>query len=306
MELRHLRSFCVVADELHVTRAAKRLHIAQPALTQQIHALEADLEVLLLKRVGRGIELTEAGRYFRQEAEALLQRARNVRLRSREIGNKGVGRLTVAMTDAVALDPGVACLFNEYKSKWPSISVTFERRPPLELNRALTEGTIDVGFRCRNEFQSPNLAEFPIGEVNVLVAVPWQHALASKRSITLNQLKDHPLVLVCQDKSPQSFEERLRTQCARLGFVPRVVQETPDVMLALNFVAAGLGMCFVPDTIRSSDAHAIKYIPLRPPGLLSLHISLVTRADEESVNVANLKGLALSRGGVKRRVESSA
>ena len=303
MELRHLRSFCVVAEELHVTRAAKRLHIAQPALTQQIHALEEDLEVMLLNRVGRGIELTEAGRYFRTEAEALLQRARNIRLRSREIGNNGVGRLTVAMSDAVALAPGVASLFHEYKRKWPEVSIAFERRPPLEMNRALKDGLIDVGLCCRTELENGSVTEIPVEPISILAAVPSGHPIARRRSIPLQQFKDQPIILVSLGKFPGSFEEKLRAECGKLGFAPRVVQETPDVMLALNFVSAGLGISFVPDTVRTFDCEAIRYVPLRPPGLLSLRPALVTRAEEQSVNIANLKALAQSREVSRRRTE---
>ncbi len=301
MELRHLRSFCVVAEELHVTRAAKRLHIAQPALTQQIHALEEDLEVMLLNRVGRGIELTEAGRYFKTEAEALLQRVRTVRLRSREIGNNGVGRLTVAMSDAVAFAPGVASLFHEYKSKWPEVSISFERRSPVELNRALKEGLIDVGLCCRRDIDLGSVTQTLVGRISVCVAMPLEHQLAGKRGITLQQLKEQPIILVSLGKFPGSFEEKLRRECAKLGFAPRIVQETPDIMLALNFVTAGLGLSFVPDTIRNFDCEAIRYVPLRPTGLLALRPALVTRADERSVHVANLTALAQSREARRQR-----
>ena len=303
MELRHLRSFCVVAEELHVTRAAKRLHIAQPALTQQIRALEEDLEILLLNRVGRRIELTEAGRYFKEEAEALLQRARSIRLRSREIANNGVGRLTVAMSDAVAFAPGVASLFHEYKRKWPEVSISFERRSPLELNMALKEGLIDVGLCCRPDLDLGRVTEILVDPIRIRVAIPSEHHLAKKRGITLEQLKEQPIILVSIGKFPGSFEEKLRRECAKLGFAPRVVQETPDVFLALNFVTAGLGLSFVPDTVRNFDCEAIRYVPLRPTGLLSLRPALVTRADEESVNVANLKALAQSRETSRRGTE---
>ena len=303
MELRHLRSFCVVAEELHVTRAAKRLHIAQPALSQQIRALEEDLEVRLLNRVGRGIELTEAGRYFKTEAEALLQRVRRIRLRSREIGNTGAGQLTVAMSDAVGFAPGGGSLFQEYKRRGPGVGISFERRSPVELNLALKEGLIDVGLCCRPEIDLGSVTEIPVDQISVCVAIPSGHPFARKRGITLQQLEEQPLVLLCLGKFPGSFEEKLGRECARLGFAPRVVLETPDVMLALNFVTAGLGLSFVPDTMRHFDCAAISYVPLRPSGLLSLRPTLVTRVGEDSIHVAHLTALAQSREARRRRKE---
>ena len=146
MELRQLKLFCAVAREMHVTRAAARLRIAQPALTKQIKALERDLGCTLLCKCGRGVSLTQAGQHLFTAGQSILRAVDATTLRVKAIGCGDAGHLTVGLSEAAAFEPRLAKAFDAYRRRWPEVLLTFSQRQSTDLGMAIINGEIDLAF----------------------------------------------------------------------------------------------------------------------------------------------------------------
>jgi len=293
MELRHLQSFCAVAKEMHVTRAAKRLHIAQPALTQQIRLLEKELGFPLVRRAGRGITLTEAGEFFHQEAALILQHLSRAVEQTREIAHGETSHLRVGVTEAVAYSSTLAKILSCFQERWPAVRVTLSQKAASELGPALREHQIDAAFTCPINTASLDLSSHRLAQDRMILAVPARHPLAGRKSVSLLDLKDKPLVLVTHDRVAGTFEDMLYAACERHGFAPRIVQTSPRLMLALNLAAAGAGFAFVPEYMSSVAVDGLRYVPIEDSSPLMLGIDFVARAEDSSLLVTGLREIAL-------------
>ncbi|WP_084809932.1 LysR family transcriptional regulator [Bradyrhizobium sp. NAS80.1] len=194
MELRHLRYFCAVADEMHVTRAAERLHLAQPALTQQIKSLEAELGVELLRRVGRRVELTEAGMAFRREAEAVLERVQSAAYIAQETARGSKGRLSIGLVESAAFAPPVTALLKQARALWPGVETSFLQGRTSDLLGALAERRIDVAFTRAPIPVDDSLHSQSFLSEAIIVAVPSHHPLAARSNVSFTELIDEPLI----------------------------------------------------------------------------------------------------------------
>jgi DNA-binding transcriptional LysR family regulator len=297
VELRHLQSFCAIAREMHVTRAAKQLRIAQPALTQQIRVLEKELGVSLLKRAGRGIALTEAGGYFYKEAELILRQLHNARLQIQEIARGKAGHLRVGVTEGASYYPTLATVFNQYQASSPGVKLIFSQRQTPELAAALREGQIDAAFMCPIPSPPSDLTVTNLYRERMLLAVPTGHAFRDKKNVPLSELKDQPIILVSHGATQYSLEGTLIAACGKYGFLPRFVQTMPEYMLALNLVASGIGLTFVPKYMDTIHSRAIHYLSVRTPLAIEMKIVFASRAREDSPVLGNLKRLALQAFG---------
>lgn len=293
MELRHLESFCAIASEMHVTRAAERLHIAQPALTQQLRLLEKELGLSLVRRTGRGIALTEAGEFFHKEAELILQHLNRACLQTREIANGGLNRIVVGVTEVAAFSPLLAAVFSRYRAKWPAVQLVLSQKQANELGAALQERLIDAAFTCPISDMNRALSCRNLAQDRMLLAVPVAHPLAQRPAVSLSDLKDEPLILVAHDQVTGTFEDMLRAGCQSHGFAPRIIQTSPKLMLALNLVAAGGGLTFVPEYMSGVPLDALHYVPIRDSFPLVLGVTFVTRMGEVSPLVADLQNTAV-------------
>ncbi len=294
MELRHLQSFCAVATEMHVTRAAKRLHIAQPALTQQIRLLEKELGLPLIQRVGRGIALTEAGEFFHKEAELILQHLQETCRQTREIACGNLGRIIVGVTEASAFSPALATVFSRYQADWPGVQLSFSQKHADDLGPALRDRQIDAAFTCPIAVSNLDLTHRTLSQDRMILAIPAAHAFSRRRSISLPELEGEPLILVAHDPLPGSFEIALRAACERHHFSPRIIQTSPKLMLALNLVAAGAGLAFVPEYMGNVHRNSVCYISIQDQPPLVLGVDFVIRAQEASPLIAHLKDIAVS------------
>ncbi len=293
MELRHIQSFCAVAEEEHVTRAAERLHISQPALTQQLRLLEKELGLALVQRSGRGIALTEAGEFFYKEAVLILQHLSRATQQTQEIARGGTSHLRVGVTEAVAYSSTLAEVLSCFQEQWPAVRVTLSQKAASELGPALREHHIDAAFSCPIVMAHLNLRSHPLEQARMLLAVSASHPLADRKSVSLPDLKDKPLVLVTHDRAAGTFEDMLYAACERHGFTPRIVQTSPRLMLALNLAAAGVGCAFVPEYMRSVPVEGLHYVPIEDPSPLLLGIDFITRAEESTSAVAGLQEISL-------------
>ena len=252
MDLRQLRYFVAVARELHFGRAAAKLHIAQPALSQQIKTLEAGLETLLLVRDNRSVRLTEAGRTLLAEASDLLDRAERARDLVRAVGQGKHGRLRVNYIRS-ALGGTSTRLVDEFRRRFPAvqleINTAYTTRNVDELRRDL----IDAAFvRPPIETQGA-LACITLGTEPLVVALPKDHRLARKRRIERADLRDEPLVSGARARGPGFFDSIYRQVWGKAG--PRIVAEQPDEEHILAAVAQGMGIA----VITESRAHTLNF-----------------------------------------------
>lgn len=286
MELRHLRYFLAVAEELNVTRAAARIGIAQPPLTQQIKALEAELGVELFHRIGRRIELSSAGAAFLEETRAILDRVAHATARAQRAGRGETGKLRVGFTSSASFSPFVTEVLKTFRAEWPGVEVALEEHRTALLTDAVKADRLDAAF------VRPPLAEDDALEVRwlatepLVAAVPVAHAVAGRRSVRLVELRDDPLILYPR-RGGSGLSDQAVAECLRLGFAPKTGQEAPELAAAINFVAAGMGVAVVPACMRHLRPDAVRFLTLSGSDLRA-ELGLAQRSADRSETVRNL------------------
>jgi DNA-binding transcriptional LysR family regulator len=293
VELRQLRYFCAVAEEMHVTRAAERLHLAQPALTQQIKALETELQAPLLRRVGRGIELTQVGAAFWEEAKAILNRVRAATLIAQEAARGLAGRLAIGLTEATFCAPSATAVLKHARELWPGVEFRLSQGRTDELIAALTDRRIDLAFVRAPIPEDAPLESRQFVVESLHVALPHSHRLASCRSIELAALAGEDLILPRGRAAPSQLRSDILAGFKDSAVQPRIVQETPGFLMAINLVAAGFGITIVPAGLTSQRADGVSYRPLRSTPPLRSAILVVTRQGETSPVATNFLALAV-------------
>jgi DNA-binding transcriptional LysR family regulator len=247
MELRHLRYFVTLAEELHFGRAAQRLHIQQPPLSRQIQLLEAELGFPLFERSRRRVELTPAGNALlgrvRQVFEALDAAVHDARSASE--GESG--RLIVGYPSSLAYS-GLTELLRAFRTRYPGVELSLRELSPGEQIDALKAGALDVGF-VRSSLDDPALGAELVRREALMVVLPDDHPLVAQRSISLSALKHEPFVLFPRARGPAFFDQ-LMGLCHAAGFTPRIVQEAPQLDI-ISMVAAGFGVSIMPSSMRN-------------------------------------------------------
>lgn len=258
MELRHLRYFVALAEALHFRRAAERLSIAQPALSQQIQQLERELGVKLLERTQRRVSLTEAGSVFLDRARATLVEAgeaiRLARLAGRgEVGHLGVGAVTSAL---YGVFPDVVRVFRE---RFRDVHLTLHELHGDEQTRALRAGRIQVSF-LRPPVNETDIEVRTITREPWVVAMPAAHRFAGRARVPLRVLAGESFVGFPRELSPVLYDQ-LISMCQRAGFSPRIVQEA-QMQTIVSLVAAGIGVALVPVMLQNLSRKGLLYKPL--------------------------------------------
>lgn len=246
MELRQLRYFVAVADDLHFGNAARRLHIAQPALSRQIQALEKELLVQLLFRNRRRVQITPAGQVFLERARLILARAEDAVRAAQRAGGGVSGSLNLGFVGSATYDvlPGVLRAFREAA---PHVDLTLLEMTVHAQIEALTEKRIDIGL-LRLPVKTEGLVFRTISREPLYVALPSSHRLAQCPALRLLALAGEPFVLYPDHPRP-SWTEFVVGMCQQAGFRPIVVQRTVEIQTALSLVAAGIGVSIVPACI---------------------------------------------------------
>jgi len=291
MELRHLRYFLAVAEELNFTRAARRLHIAQPPLTQQIKALEAELGVTLFDRSAYRIGLTDAGRAFAAEVARILGDVRNAVLIAKRAARGGAGQVRVGFTESASFNPLVTSAFRAFRSASPYVEVSLEERQSTELASALREGRLDVAFLRPPLKTEEGLTLHLLEEEDMVVAVPSGHPLAKRKEIDLRELMTEAFILYPRAVRP-GLADAVVAACKKAGFTPRVEQYAPQLSATLNLVAASLGISIVPRSMQGLQPQAVAYVPLRGRPVLA-QLGIAHRNGETSA--VTLKFVELAR-----------
>lgn len=276
-DLRALRCFVAVADDLHFSRAARRLRMPQPALSHQIRRLERTLGFALFERTSRRVTLTDAGRSFAETARLTLAELERGLARARRTAAGELGELTVGYV-APAMLSFLPDLIHRFRARYPGVRLHLSETSTAPQLEALRTGGLDVGFvsdpppdaelECAREWSEPFVLVLPAG-----------HPLAAKRRLTraaLRTLARDPFVLIPRAQTPHLYD-RLVATCASYGLVPDVVQLAPSWHMIVGLASAGLGVGFVPASLRACRAPQARYVDL-PRDFAGSRIALCARA----------------------------
>jgi len=261
MELRHLRYFVAVAEELSFTAASAGLRIAQPSLSQQIRDLEHELGTALFVRTSRRVELTDAGAAFLDQARAILMQANNAAEQARLIGLGRIGTLDIGMTGSVLLGP-LGRLVAAFGTQFPQVAVRLHEMSPQEQQAALHARRTDVSF-LRAPADDPGLTVELAWPETVAVALPERHGLAARRRIPLASLREENHVFLRLEDS--RFAQYLRDCCIGAGFLPRISQQVVEAQSLTSLVAAGLGVALVPESVTILSRPGVVFRALEEP-----------------------------------------
>lgn len=278
VELRQLRYFVAVAEELHFRRAAARLHMSQPPLSQQIAALEDELGCSLLARTRRQVELTPAGAAFLRDARVVLADLEGAAARARALDEGLSGVLRVSFVGS-ALFSVVPALVQHFRQVRPGVSLELHESSTVEQLRALESGVIDAGL-VRPPLEPPaGIRLERIATEPTIAAVPADHPLAQLRRIPFARLAGEPLVLFPREQAP-GFHDLIVSRLAAAGGAGHIVQRAPETLTIIGLVSAGVGVSPVPASVASLALHGVTYRSLTraPPA----ELALVTRADDDS------------------------
>ena len=281
IELRHLRYFLAVAETLHFGRAAKKLGMAQPPLSQQIRRLETMLGTSLFERTTRGVSLTPAGVVLRERARSTMARLEDDLEQTRRIARGEEGRLTVGFSGSVMFT-GLPAAIQRYRRAHPRVEVQLREMWTAEQLPALADGSIDVGF-LRDGERRPELAIMPLLRERFYAALPGDHKLRRQRTVDAASLKDEPFVLFSRRHGDLAYERTVRC-CLDAGFQPRIVQEAPQFPTLIRLVAAGVGVSIAPACLASVTFPGTIFRPIRSKRWTSVDIG--TRVEGVSATAA--------------------
>ncbi len=245
MELRHFRYVLAAADELHFTRAAQKLGIAQPALSQQIRQLEDELGVQLFHRLTRGVELTDAGGAFLPYARAALTAAEGSAAAARRAAKGELGRISIGFTGSASFNPFVTRVIGRFRDAYPDMDIALQELTTRGLLKQLRDGDLQLAFvrAARDETEGLRRTELP--DEPLWMAMPTRHRLASHDRVSLGEFAADPFILYPRGNGRLLYDAIIAA-CGQAGFSPRIAQEAPQMASTINLVAAGVGVALVP------------------------------------------------------------
>ena len=281
MELRHLRYFVAVAHEGHITRAAEKLHMQQPPLSQQIRALEREIDATLFERHPRGVTLTDAGRSFLADAETILAEVEQAKLRARRTARGETGRIAVGFTTSAPFHPLVARAMREFRGQRPDVSFVLEESSSADMVSGLRDGRLDVAFIRSGLVDPEGITVHALLQEETAAAFPARHPLTRRPRLTLKDLADETFILYRRPDG-RGLYDVIIAACAEAGFSPHVGQEAPRIVSTLNLVAAGLGITIVPASLSRLPLEGVTYRPLAGKPALKVPLNLACRTGERS------------------------
>jgi DNA-binding transcriptional LysR family regulator len=293
MELRHLRYYIAVAEEGHITRAAERLGIQQPPLSQRIKAIERELDVQLFRRKARGVELTEAGRVFLDNARAMLAQNERAIDSTRRTARGEQGRLCVGFAPTGPFHPFVPRVIRAFREAFPLVSLTLEECLSPELLIRLRNEQMDAAFLRTPMAEPEHLVIDALIEEPMVVALPNAHALAQNDGhapLSLKDLAGETFIVYARQQGPGLYDETTAA-CLKAGFRPRLGQEAPRVTSAMSLVAAGLGISVVPASMQRMAMDGVTYRRLKGTAQPKAVLTLASRRGDPSAVVHNFRGL---------------
>lgn len=280
MELRYLRYFVAVAQTRHFTRAAEMLGISQPPLSQQIQRLEREVGTPLLHRLTRGVELTEAGEAFYQDACQILAQSDAALEKARGIARGVNGKLSLGIASSNAFHRGIFSLLGQFQTGYPAIDLKQKEANMAALMQELEEGLLDVAFVRLPCESSKRFNLKLIDEEPMVIALHKDHPLAAEGALDLQALRDVPPVLFPQEVAPGLYE-LVFNACLRVGINMKSKRQASQISSSLSMVAAGFGFALVPASLTCISLPNVSFHPLRG-GELKTDIALAWRKFERS------------------------
>jgi DNA-binding transcriptional LysR family regulator len=290
IELRHLRYFVTVAEELHFGRAAQRLHLAQPPLSQQIRRLEQSLGHPLFTRTSREVKLTSVGETLLPRARRTLRNVQEDLEEARSVGRGEAGSLKIGFIGSGMLTP-VPAVLGQYRRKYPKVNLQLHEFYTARVMESLLDGTLDAGF-LRDGDRSYGLEMEVMFSEPFVAVVPSSHRLARQRSISAGDLRDEPFVFFTPTAGNRAYQKPV-SLCEKHGFRPRVVQEAPQWLTILKLVGAGLGVTIAPACVKQIAAPDVTCIKLKGAHVMS-DIDLAYRSGEDRAIVKAFAAIARS------------
>ncbi|MCK6375091.1 MAG: LysR family transcriptional regulator [Zoogloea sp.] len=287
MELRQLRYFEAVASTLNFSRAAERLHIAQPPLSRQIQQLEDELGVSLLDRSSRPLKLTNAGSFFYDQTVQVLARLKEIQAATRRIGAGGTRWMGIGFVPSI-LYGFLPNVLQRFTNENENLDISLSELTSVQQAEALKAGRIDVGFG-RLAIQDEGLQNIVLTEELMVVAIPSGSALCKETTIPLRRLVSEVLVLYPAAPRP-SFADQVLHQFSVRGYEVRKTYETNGLQTAIGLVAAGMGVTIVPESVQRLRRDDVTYRPLAEQGLTSPLIMTI-RVGDTSDHVAKFRAM---------------
>lgn len=277
MELRHLRYFVAVVEEQSFTKAAEKLFIAQPPLSRQIQNLEQELDIQLFERGSRPLKTTEAGQFFYQHAVKLLSNAEEIKSMTKRIGITD-RTITIGFVGSLLFGLLSRILFL-FKQQHPHLKIEMMEMNTHEQIQALKEGRIDVGFG-RLRISDPAVKRVLLREERLMVAAHSSHSMAQRvEGLNLSELVDQQLFLY-PNSGKANFATQVRGIFSEYGLEPKNIRIVRELQLALGFVAAGEGICIVPESAQNIKLAHLNFIPLLDEFAVSPVFMAIRNMDE--------------------------
>ena len=281
MELRHLRYFLAVGEEQHYGRAARRLRVAQPALSRQIQDLEKEIGFKLFERLPRGVKLSAAGELFLGDARRILQEINEAAARAARVARGQSGTLRVGFTESASWRGVVPQSFRRFRELQPDAELQLQPLPSLVQLGAIRSGRLDAGFVFNMPKADPELDGVPVAVQRIELAAPAGHPLTKLKQIRLRDLASASFVWFPRREAPALYD-RLMHECFRGGLKsPRIVQEGQDEATILSLVATGLGVGWVLGTARWRRPKSVVILSVVDMDLPQ-ELSLAWRKDNKS------------------------
>lgn len=279
MELRHLRYFVAVAEELHFNRAAERLHIAQPPLSQQIKQLETELGVELFhRRTKRQVQLTEAGQVLLQATYPILAQLDQAICDTQRAGRGETGSLTIGFTSSVVYDVLPAILYR-FRQHFPQVDLALQELTTTQQEEALHNQRIEVGF-CHLPLKDTSLVSETILEESLVVVLPATHPLATETILSVRSLADESFILFPRHLGPGLYDQ-IVSFCKQANFSPKVMQEAIQMQTIIGLISAEMGVSLVPASLQNLQRVGVVYKPLQE-AMPQVETAVVWRSDSSS------------------------
>lgn len=281
MELRHLRYFVAVADELNFSRAAERLQIAQPPLSQQIQALESELGVQLFDRKKRPIHLTEAGQAFLEEARSTLENLKQAIRKTQRIHQGELDHLTVGFTSSMA-NGVLPSILRTFRQCYPETNLILREANSVSQIQGLRDHQTEVVFAYRTPalIEAKDLEVTLLSEEALVAVLPQHHPLTIQSTISLIDLADEEFIMPLRPVV-SGLSEQIYTLCAQSGFVPKVAQEAIFMVTILGLVAGEMGISILPSSVQNLRREGVTYCPIQEEAIAN-PLTVVRRQEHSS------------------------
>lgn len=295
MDMQDLRAFLAVAEELHFSRAAKRLHISQPPLSQRIGALERKLGVRLFERGRGGVSLTAAGQALLPQARVVLQQLARAEELAQRAGRGETGQLSIGFSGSMPFSELLPALLRDFRHNWPRVRLQLRQLSSSEQLRQLLEHGLDLGFiRSTSQLgDEPSLQCRVLQREALFAAVPSGHPLAALGRVELARLRDDPFILYSREFG-SGMREQILALCLRAGFHPQVVQDVHEMPTLISLVSAGIGVGLVAASMQRASVPQVRYLELSDADA-STDVVLVWRRGDASPVLGNFLELAFAQ-----------